>query len=196
MLWKSMRPPLPKFVWSVAQHCLALLRSVRKWVNPSKRGGTDGLFRGLAGLLKGISQGRTTREIPRSSPASLRKTLSFPTLFSQIFILFQLPKIGKVSIAYSFYKCLFGQLLLQNFKFWDNFFHKFCVEHIFIITFFWSPVEGSKTAIQDRDESWKLPGIVKEHGLKCSQLSSAVTHLSVKSKISKTFRIFSSPKGK
>ena len=35
-----------------------------KWVNPSKRGGMDGVFRGLAGLLRGISRGRSPREIP------------------------------------------------------------------------------------------------------------------------------------
>ena len=29
------------------------------WVNPSKRGGMDGVFRGLAGLLRGISRGRS-----------------------------------------------------------------------------------------------------------------------------------------
>jgi hypothetical protein len=30
------------------------------WVNPSKRGGMDGVFRGLAGLLRGIFQGQST----------------------------------------------------------------------------------------------------------------------------------------
>ena len=34
-------------------------------VNLSKRGGKDGVFRGLAGLLRGISRGRSPREIPR-----------------------------------------------------------------------------------------------------------------------------------
>ena len=50
------------------------------WVNLSKRGGKDGVFQGLAGLLRGISRGRSLREIPRSSPASPRKTPSCPTL--------------------------------------------------------------------------------------------------------------------
>ena len=50
------------------------------WVNPSKIGGMDEVFRGLAGLLRGISQGQSPREIPRSSPAGLRKTPSIPTL--------------------------------------------------------------------------------------------------------------------
>ena len=50
------------------------------WVNPSKRWGMDGVFRGLAGLLRGISQGQSQREILRSSPASPRKTSSIPTL--------------------------------------------------------------------------------------------------------------------
>ena len=29
----------------------------QEWVNPSKRGGMDGVFRGMAGLLQGISRG-------------------------------------------------------------------------------------------------------------------------------------------
>ena len=51
-----------------------------EWVNLSKRGGKDGVFRGLVGLLRGISQGQSPREIPRSSPASPRKTPSIPPL--------------------------------------------------------------------------------------------------------------------
>ena len=43
------------------------------WVNLSKRGGKDG-------VLRGISRGRSPMEIPRSSPASPRKAPSFPTL--------------------------------------------------------------------------------------------------------------------
>ena len=39
-----------------------------------------GFFKGLAGLLQGISQGRSLREIPRINSASPRKTPSFPTL--------------------------------------------------------------------------------------------------------------------
>ena len=50
------------------------------WVNPSKRGGMDGVFWGLAGLLQGISRGRSPREIPRSSPASPMKTPYMLTL--------------------------------------------------------------------------------------------------------------------
>ena len=47
------------------------------WVNPSKRGGMDGVFRGLEGLLRGTSRGRSPREIPRSSPASPTLLLGF-----------------------------------------------------------------------------------------------------------------------
>ena len=35
--------------------------------NPSKRGGMDGVFQGLAGLLRGISRGQSPREIPRNT---------------------------------------------------------------------------------------------------------------------------------
>ena len=50
------------------------------WVNPSIRGGMDGVFRWLAGLLRGISRGQSPREIPRSSPASPRQTPPIHTL--------------------------------------------------------------------------------------------------------------------
>ena len=50
------------------------------WVDPSKREGMDGAFRGLAGLLRGISRGQSLREIPRSSHASPWKTPSSRTL--------------------------------------------------------------------------------------------------------------------
>ena len=59
------------------------------WVNLSKRGGKDGIFWGLAGLLWGISRRRSPREIPRSSPASPRKTPSFPTLLLRFTFYFQ-----------------------------------------------------------------------------------------------------------
>jgi len=44
----------------------------------------DGVFLGLAGLLLGISLGLRPREIPRSSPASPRKTPSFPPLLLRL----------------------------------------------------------------------------------------------------------------
>ena len=52
--------------------------------NLSKRVGKGGVFHGLAALLQVISQRRSPREIPRSSTASLRRTLSFPTLLLRI----------------------------------------------------------------------------------------------------------------
>ena len=61
----------------------------RDWVNLSKRGRNDRVFLRLAGQPQGISQGQSLREIPRSSPASPRKTLPvLPDSFSRIYILF------------------------------------------------------------------------------------------------------------
>ena len=53
-------------------------------VNLSKRVGKDRVFLGLAGLLLRISFGLCPREIPRSRPASPRKTLSFPPLLLRL----------------------------------------------------------------------------------------------------------------
>ena len=52
--------------------------------NLSIRVGKDGLFLGLTGLLHGISLGICPREIPWNSPASLRKTPSFPPLLLRL----------------------------------------------------------------------------------------------------------------
>ena len=49
-------------------------------VNPNKRGGMDRVFQGLAWLPRGISRGRSPREILSSSSASPRKTPSIMTL--------------------------------------------------------------------------------------------------------------------
>ena len=62
------------------QHSACTHWYCRYWVHPSKIGGSDGFFRGLAGLIRGISQGQSPREILRNSLASPRKTASFPTL--------------------------------------------------------------------------------------------------------------------
>ena len=53
-------------------------------VNLSKRVGKDMVFLGLAGLILGISLGLSPWEIPRSSPASHWKTLSFPPLLLKL----------------------------------------------------------------------------------------------------------------
>ena len=50
-----------------------------KWVNLSKRRGKYGVFRGLAGLLRGISWDRSLIEILMSIAASPKKALSIPT---------------------------------------------------------------------------------------------------------------------
>ena len=57
-----------------------------EWVNLSKREEKDGVFQGLAGLLQGISQGRSPSEIPRSSLPARGNVL--PDYFTQIYILY------------------------------------------------------------------------------------------------------------
>ena len=61
----------------------------KEWVNLSKREGMNRVFRGLAGLLWGISRGQSPREIPMSSPASPRIAPSFPTLLLRFTFYFQ-----------------------------------------------------------------------------------------------------------
>ena len=75
--WKGWYHEYPQY-WIVAQSCEVFSHSC--WVNLSKRGGKDCVFRGLAGLLHVISRRRSPWEIQRSSLASRRKTPSFPTL--------------------------------------------------------------------------------------------------------------------
>ena len=58
------------------------------WVDPNKRAGIDRVFRGLAGLLWGISPGQSPREIPKKGPSSPRKTtclLWFTFYFNRFF---------------------------------------------------------------------------------------------------------------
>ena len=43
------------------------LSSECSWVNPSKRGRMDGVFQGLAGLLRGISRRRSPRAKPEGN---------------------------------------------------------------------------------------------------------------------------------
>ena len=66
------------------------------WVNPSKRGRMDGVFRGLAGLLRGISWGRSPREIPRSSAGirnNVQKLINFQTICVKV--IRDCPKYGE-----------------------------------------------------------------------------------------------------
>ena len=63
-----------------------------EWVNPSKRGGMDGVFRGLAGLLWGISRGQSPREIPRCLAVTTHQSLIF--LFFQFSKSVQLSALG------------------------------------------------------------------------------------------------------
>ena len=50
------------------------------------------------GWLRGISRGRSPREIPRSSPASPRKTLTIPTLLSG----FKIGRFGEISDLFKY----------------------------------------------------------------------------------------------
>ena len=52
------------FLCEHTQFCNMLLyKCLRVWVNPSKRGGIDMVLQGLAGLLWGISRGKSKRRI-------------------------------------------------------------------------------------------------------------------------------------
>ena len=68
------------FTDSSLHNCAYTTPTIIYWVNLSKRGGMVGVFQGLVGLVHGIFQGQSQREILRSSRASPRKTLSIPPL--------------------------------------------------------------------------------------------------------------------
>ena len=97
------------------------------WVNLSKRGGKDRVFWGLSGLPRGISQGQSRREIPRSSPASPRKTSSFPTPLLRFTFYFQ-KYWGTELFQLTFDDKLQIRTQLS--------FHKFVVQNISVINYF------------------------------------------------------------
>ena len=83
---------------------------------------TDGVFQGLARMLRGIARGQSPGEVPRSSPASLRKTPSFLTLlhlftFYLLFFLRQLSQKATVCEAEFVLQRTFLPLLMLNYKF-------------------------------------------------------------------------------
>ena len=121
------------------------------WVNLSKRGGKDGVLRGLAGLLQGISRGRILSEIPWSSPDSPRKTLSFPTLLLRFILYFQ----HNFSKYWGQQASKFFWMLFQLTSDDKKQILKQLVQNIFFHNFFCkTPVKSCKKAIKDCDDSW------------------------------------------
>ena len=108
------------------------------WVNLSKRVGKDGIFQGLAGLLRGISRGQRPRERPRSSAASQRKTPSFVTLLLRFTFYFQ-HNFSKYwgQQATTFFWKLFQLTSDDKFQILTKLsFHEFVVHNIFLINHF------------------------------------------------------------
>ena len=96
-----------KYTKNGAIHVQGLIyRLTIYWVNISKRGGKDVIFRRLAGLIRGISQEQSPREILRISPTSPRKTPSFLTLLLRFTFFFKY-----VSIL-ALLKCTVGSVLV------------------------------------------------------------------------------------
>ena len=60
-----------------------LLPTQADWVNPSKRGGMDGVFWGLTGLLRGISRGQSPSEIHEEQPCQPEENPVLPNSFNQ-----------------------------------------------------------------------------------------------------------------
>ena len=58
-----------------------------EWVNLSKRGWKDGVFRGLVGLLRGISRANPEGN-PEEQPGQPEENPVLPDSFTQIYILF------------------------------------------------------------------------------------------------------------
>ena len=110
---------------NIAQETKCIFKVKAGWVNLNKRGGMNGVFRGLAGLLRWISQGQSPREIPRSSPASPRKhrpsRLFYSDLHSisnRVFLNFQ--NSNKIWSRF-FCEANLGHFWWKNSKFMDNY---------------------------------------------------------------------------
>ena len=128
------------------------------WVNLSKRGGKDGVFQGLEGLLWGISQGEA-REKSRGAALPARGNPVLPNSFYSYLhsISNTIFQSTKVSWRGNFFKCYFSSLLMTNCKFWHNFiFMNLLCKIFFYYFFFWrTHVEVvKKKALKNCDESW------------------------------------------
>ena len=71
------------------------------WVNPSKRGGMDGVFRGLAENALWDLPRATPEENPEEQPCQPEKNPVHPNSFTWIYILF---KIGHFDDVSDFFK--------------------------------------------------------------------------------------------
>ena len=126
-------------------------------VNLSKRGGKDRVFQRLARLLRGISQGRSPREILKSSPASPRKTPSIPTLLLRFTFYFQhgFSKYWRQQENKLFLNAIsvhfWWQIANSDITFLLK---KFCAEHFCDYLFCCrTPVKSCKKALKDCDKS-------------------------------------------
>ena len=59
------------------------------WVNPSKRGGMDGGFQGLAGLLRDFPRAKPEGN-PEEQPCQLEENPVHPASFTWFYILFKI----------------------------------------------------------------------------------------------------------
>ena len=118
----------------------------------------DGVFQGLAGLLRGIFRGRSPREIPRSSAASPRKAPSFPTHLLRFTFYFQhgFSKYWGQQASKLFFLMLFQLTSVDKLQIMTQLScYKFVVQNIFVINYF---VVGplwkvEKKSLKDCDKS-------------------------------------------
>ena len=88
------------------------------WVNPSKRGGTDGVFERLAGLLRGWAQGN-----PEEQPCQTEENPALPNSFTQVYILFAVEKPYErylYQAAVIMREAIFVGSMLSNSESWSN----------------------------------------------------------------------------
>ena len=67
------------------------------WVNPSKRGGMDKVFRGLAGLLQRNFSRTKPEGNPEEQPCQPKENPIHPNSFTCIYILFKIGHFGDIS---------------------------------------------------------------------------------------------------